>query len=302
MKKKIIDEKRVRDEGEFFTPKSVVDLTHQYIENALGVNWREDYVVFDPACGHCNLTRDYKFKELYCSTLNGYDVKHNLECNYNPEATHFQFDFLNDSEDKLPKGLLEAIQNGDKKLLVIMNPPYGASGGGGASTPHKVGITQTEIRKSMIKNKWGGSDNLLNQFLYNVYRLTISKNTGSMVMCPIVKLGFLTSEHFKNFRMNLFSRFSIMTGFAFGSGHFSGTVPTWGAVTLIMPNIQRELPDEWILPVLDENLKQIGTKNFYNLDKNGVPLNKWLRKNSVASKPNTPRLSCSHNIIDKEAK
>ena len=76
--------------GEFPTPKIWADKAHEYIEKSLGKTWKEDHVVWDCCCGESNLTKDYKFKELYCSTLNHKD----LDSVYNCEK--FQYDFLND--------------------------------------------------------------------------------------------------------------------------------------------------------------------------------------------------------------
>ena len=66
-----------------------------------------------------NLTRDYKFKELYCSTIEESDLKTAEQMKYNPEAVKFQYDFLNDGivdgkidiegDVKLPQGLKDAL-------------------------------------------------------------------------------------------------------------------------------------------------------------------------------------------------
>ena len=65
----LLVENERRFSGDFWTPPRWVDKAHEYIEAALGDNWKQDYVVIDPACGTLNLTRDYLFEELYSSTL-----------------------------------------------------------------------------------------------------------------------------------------------------------------------------------------------------------------------------------------
>lgn len=52
----IIHDKMRRFHGDFFTPKIWVDQAHRVIEDALGEDWRDKYVVVDPACGTKNLT------------------------------------------------------------------------------------------------------------------------------------------------------------------------------------------------------------------------------------------------------
>ena len=49
-----------------------------------GEDWKEKYVVWDPAWGTGNLTRDYKFKELYVSTLGYSDIQTAEQMGYNP--------------------------------------------------------------------------------------------------------------------------------------------------------------------------------------------------------------------------
>jgi hypothetical protein len=58
-----------RKSGDFWTPTKWVDYAHQRLDETLGDNWRNEFVVWDNCAGTCNLTRDYKFKELYISTL-----------------------------------------------------------------------------------------------------------------------------------------------------------------------------------------------------------------------------------------
>jgi len=93
-----------RKQGEFFTPTLWVNKAHEYITSVYGEDWKDKYVVWDPAWGTGNLTRDYKFKELYVSTLNYSDIQTAEPMGYNPEAVKFQFDFLNDDYDFLLYG------------------------------------------------------------------------------------------------------------------------------------------------------------------------------------------------------
>lgn len=69
-----IDERKRREEGAFYTKKKWVDHAHKFIDNALGDDWREKYVVVDPAAGTQNLTKEYDFHELYSMTLNQEDI------------------------------------------------------------------------------------------------------------------------------------------------------------------------------------------------------------------------------------
>lgn len=131
---RLIEDTDRRKSGDFWTPTKWVDYAHQRLDETLGDNWRDEFVVWDNCAGTCNLTRDYKFKELYISTL--FDSELQMGIRFNKEAEHFQFDFLNDyipnpnelysGETKISDGLLEAFEQ-NKKILFLINPPY-ASG------------------------------------------------------------------------------------------------------------------------------------------------------------------------------
>ncbi len=120
---RLIEDSTRRKQGEFFTPTAFVDLAHKYIAETFGEDWKEKYIVWDCAWGTGNLTRDYKFKSLYASTLIKSDLDTAEQMNYNPEATKFQYDFLNDDyqnlfESKIPEKLKEAIL--EKKEILFL--------------------------------------------------------------------------------------------------------------------------------------------------------------------------------------
>ena len=148
-KDETIEMKHRRNKGQFYTPTLFVDYAHKMISDVLGESWRDDFVVWDNCCGTKNLTRDYRFKELYCSTLE--DAELEIGKKYNPEATSFQYDFLNDDLDKLPKGLLEAFEQ-NKKIVFFLNPPYARPS---SLNGIKSGTINTVINKEMIQAKMG---------------------------------------------------------------------------------------------------------------------------------------------------
>lgn len=95
---RLIEEADRRRRGDFYTPTVWVDEAHKLISKHLGNNWRNEYMVWDCCCGTMNLTRDYKFKDLYASTLIESDLT--LAEKYNTNATKFQYDFLNDDVEE----------------------------------------------------------------------------------------------------------------------------------------------------------------------------------------------------------
>lgn len=224
---RLVEDVTRRKQGEFFTPTIWVDKAHEYITSVYGENWKDEYVVWDPAWGTGNLTRDYKFKELYVSTLNSSDIETAKQMGYNPEATKFQFDFLNDDYEFLPKGLRDAIEGG-RKIIVLMNPPYSSvqsfdniTQGGGKS---KNGVENTMIKTIMNQENMGySSKNLYSQFMFRVMKIT-ELNANICLFSPV---QYLTGSDNKNFRGYLLENYEFTNGFMIDASNFAD-VKSWG--------------------------------------------------------------------------
>lgn len=164
--------KEVISTGAFYTPKIWVDELHKMLSSHLGEDWKDKYIVWDASCGPATLTRDYKFKNLFLSTLEQVDIDIIKESGYNPEATVFQFDFLNDPLSKLPDELQKHLQNG-AKFVFLNNPPFGRRVGLSVLN-QKCGNLNSETilsqRISLIMSgmKIGGGDDMYTQFLFRI--------------------------------------------------------------------------------------------------------------------------------------
>ena len=220
---RLVEDTTRRKQGEFFTPTIWVDKAHEYIASVYGDDWKEKYVVWDPAWGTGNLTRDYKFKELYVSTLNQSDIDTANQMGYNPEATKFQYDFLNDDYHKLPKGLCNAIEE-DRQIIVLMNPPYATNVDYAKKIgQHKSGTNDTLIRKIMSKNEMGRcTEQLYAQFLYKI--TTIGGNLHISLFSPPL---FLSGKSFDKFRPFFLKNYDFMKGFMMDAANFAD-VKSWG--------------------------------------------------------------------------
>lgn len=241
----LVDTER-RFSGDFWTPPRWVDKAHQYIEAALGEDWKQDYVVVDPACGTLNLTRDYLFGELYSSTL--FQEELDIASDYNPEATKFQYDFLNDDmelhEDgmtgekalemaragklKMPLALVEAMAD-NRPIVFYGNPPYGQPGSGQGRT-HKAGVNNTAVGELM-----GGLGHarmeLYTQFIWRTKELAkVFDYTSDFHIFYFFNKGFLTSPNFGKFVNELTTEFTYRNGFMMNAGEFSGTSSGWGVI------------------------------------------------------------------------
>jgi hypothetical protein len=224
---RIVEDTTRRKQGEFFTPAIWVDKAHEYIASVYGENWKEEYVVWDPAWGTGNLTRDYKFGELYVSTLNQSDIDTANQMGYNPEATKFQYDFLNDDYEKLPEGLRKAIEEG-RQIIVLMNPPYATANDGNAKGAKKIGLSDTMVGKKMRTDDMGKStQQIYNQFIYRI----IEEVKSNIVM--FTKPLFLTGPSSIKIRKKLLDSYNFDGGFIMDAANFAD-VQSWGLTFSIL--------------------------------------------------------------------
>ncbi|MDR1458767.1 MAG: hypothetical protein LBI60_00915, partial [Bacteroidales bacterium] len=98
-----------------------------------GDNWQEEYFVWDCAAGTGNLLAGLSNKyNVWASDIDQgnietiqslIDIDEHLDL---LPAHVFQFDFLNDSFDKLPEERRKIVSNPEKrkKLIIYINPPY----------------------------------------------------------------------------------------------------------------------------------------------------------------------------------
>lgn len=273
----IVDADR-RNSGDFWTPTMFVDYAHDMISKKLGEDWKEKYVVWDNCCGSLNLTRDYKFSELYCSTL--YQSELNIGADYNPEATKFQFDFLNDEivsknsllgvyNDKLPKGLKDALIN-NKPIVFFINPPYATANVMSTDEKHKAGVAKTMINEQMLKDKIGASSqNLYAQFLYRIIQI---KNEFNLTNCHIALFSptlFLTGSSYAKFRNVFLNEFSFDNAIQFKASHFADVADNWGISFSLWYNGITENKNDFEYTLVDNINGEIieqGKKVVYNID------------------------------------
>ena len=264
---RLIEDTNRRNKGEFYTPTMFVDHAHDMMSRELGMDWKEEYVVWDASCGSKNLTRDYKFKELYCSTLEQAELE--IGKRYNPEATSFQFDFLNDSLDKLPQGLLTAL-NENKPIVFLNNPPYATANEMGTNSKSKKGVAKTTINEKMLNDGIGAcSQNLYAQFLY---RIDMIKRRFNLTKCYITLYSptlYLSGTSWKNFRKVFLTDFKFIDAFTFKASYFADVADHWGIAFSLWENGETIDKNNFVHKLVDDidgELTNVGTKDIYNLD------------------------------------
>lgn len=277
---RLIEDADRRMKGDFWTPTLFVDYAHKMLEETIGMDWKETCVVWDNCWGTGNLTRDYKFGELYCSTL--FQSELNIGNDYNPEATKFQFDFLNDyipmpnelvgTQTKMPKGLMEALEQ-DKPIVFFINPPYGTASsdyGKGKTNTKGSGACNSAIYAEMVKNNMdNASKNLYAQFLYRIMILKQKYNLKNCYIGLYSPTLFLTGPSWEAFRNCFLKEFEYIKGCQFRASHFADVSDSWG-ISFSIWKCGRSIDlHNFLYDCVDENdgeIEFVRQKNVYNID------------------------------------
>ena len=276
---RLIKDTTRRKQGEFFTPTIWVDKAHEYIASVYGEDWKEKYVVWDPAWGTGNLTRDYKFKELYVSTLNQSDIDTANQMGYNPEAVKFQYDFLNDDYEKLPVGLRNAIESG-RQIIVLMNPPYATAKGGAKKNDDKIGNADTLVGKEMKDLSYDKSSaQLFAQFMFRI----LKKINGSFEICMFSPSSYKTSTSFKKIRQDINEKHNIVKSFIFDSQNFDSTSGGWAIDFSVISQSYEGTNKSDILEFDNFEIVKKGEKEYYSTDEI-TRASDWVRKSEKKEK------------------
>ena len=160
--------------GSFFTPQQWVSLSQDYLAAVLGENWQDDHYVWDCCGGTGNLEVGLTNKyNVWVSTLDQQDVDvihERIKLGATLLDSHvFQFDFLNDSFDKLPEGLKEIINAPEKRkrLVIYINPPY-AEGDNRKGEGRSGVAADTMVAKKYATQMGYGKRELFVQFLTRI--------------------------------------------------------------------------------------------------------------------------------------
>ena len=294
---RLIEDTNRRNKGEFYTPTLFVDYAHEMIEKELGSHWEDNYVVWDCCCGTKNLTRDYRFKELYCSTLEQAEL--DISKNYNKEATSFQFDFLNDSLDDLKvkaPSLLEALEL-NKPICFFINPPYGTTTSfKGLAT---VGVSRTDI-SNHIKLK-----EFIAQFLYRIYLLQSQFNITNVKICIFHNPKWLCGQNYKNFRKIFFGQFEYLSGCLFRASEFANVSSQWGICFSIFNSCKSSdnsiFKHTLIESTQDYSIKEVGTKLLYNNDNHVFSVAKFVERNRKTNANVLAVIMCPGNDVQNNS-
>ncbi|MBP7434733.1 MAG: hypothetical protein KA799_01115, partial [Bacteroidales bacterium] len=204
------------------------------------------------------LTNKYN---IWASTLDEQDVevmRDRIKNGANLLESHvFQFDFLNDDFSKLPEGLLEIINDPEKrkKLVIYINPPY----------KRGMGVANTNWHNEEIGE---AKDELYIQFLYRIY-----KEINGCKIGIFSTLKLLNAPDFENMRLTFQAKLEKL--FIVPAYTFDNVKGSFPIGFQFYDTSKQEIFHSILADVYDEDKNMIKTKWFSNYN-NAKFLNKWL--------------------------
>ncbi len=278
---RITEENLRRRTGEFYTPQPFADKAFDYLKRTLGEWWKDkNFRLWDMAAGTGNLEFNFPpevLKHCYISTLLQDDADY-CKSFFREAAAVFQYDFLNDDENKLPENLRADLNNPEIKWIVYINPPYATASNfeRDPNRQNKDGVSMTAIQKLMTEENLGEvSRELTSQFLYRINKDFANRQVWLGVFS---KIKYISSNNDQKFRDKIFS-YKFERGFVFNSKVFQGCKGQWPVgffIWNLAEKISLEL-QEISLDVYNESVEKIAEKTF-RLARSENFLNKWVNR------------------------
>ena len=273
--------------GSFYTPDIWVNLSQEYLERELGVNWQQEYYIWDCCAGTgnllANLTEKYRIwaSELYDSNVK---IMHQriekMGKGSNLLKDHvFQFDFLNDSFDKLPQSLKDVISDDEKrkKLIIYINPPYAEAGtatqvtGGGEN---KTGVSNNSLVWQQNKDRFGlGIRELYVQFFVRIYQ-----EIPGATLAEFSTLKILQGSAFADFREFFLAKLQSL--FIVPARTFDNVSGSFPIGFFIWNTAQKERFSEIMADVFESEDNSIGKKKI-GIDGDDEAITKWIALQGV---------------------
>jgi hypothetical protein len=286
MRDRLVEDDARRRQGAFFTPSLWVEEAHREIDRVLGAGWRRDCVVWDPAAGTGNLTRDrHDWGCLISSTVERPDVGAMVQHGWGGRHV-FQYDFLNpdaespffgpeDGPNVVPaavdRTLREAAKAG-KRLVWFMNPPYAEDGDAGLNTERKAGVaSETKVAGDCRKAKMGRvSRQLYAQFMFRCRQVAEQYGFRDYTVALFSMHKFMTSGSYRPFREWWYAAHGYRGGFLFQASHFADVSDAWGVSFTVWDSGGKTDPkqDHPIRLTDERNFAVVtdGVKHVYNAD------------------------------------
>lgn len=265
--------------GSFFTPQIWVELSQKYLADTLGEDWQDEYYIWDCACGTGNLLVGLTNKyNIWASTLDKQDIDvihDRIQNGANLLENHvFQFDFLNDSFDKLPKNLQEVIKNPEKrkKLVIYINPPYAEATTAKTVTgtgENKAGVSKGSKVSEYYNAKIGNASNEM----FALFMARIYDKIPDAKLTLFSTLKFVQGTNFIKFRD--FFRAKFLGAFIVRADTFDNVKGSFPIGFTIWDLSIKDKINQIVCDVIANNGTKESTKTFYGELPESI--NKWIK-------------------------
>lgn len=253
----------IREEkGSFFTPQIWVEQSQQLLTEVLGDDWQDEYTIWDCAAGTGNLLAGLTNKyNIYASTLDKQDVaviKDRIQNGANMLPDHvFQFDFLNDSFDKLPQGLQDIVNSPEKrkKLVIYINPPY-------VEGDARIGKGRKEVQNTMIHDKYQKQLGKASGELFAQFFMRINIEINGCILGEFSTLKILQAPNFSIFKENFEAK--LEKSFIMPADSFDNVKGQFPIGFMVWNTSIKDKFEKCKTTVYDIKGKKIGTKTIHS--------------------------------------
>ncbi|MEO8513439.1 MAG: hypothetical protein ABI543_07765 [Ignavibacteria bacterium] len=266
--------------GSYFTPLIWVELSQKYLTEVFGEDWQDEYYIWDCAAGTGNLLNGLTNKyNIWASTLDKQDVEvmnDRIKNGANLLEDHvFQFDFLNEDFNRLPKSLQEIINDTEKrkKLVLYINPPYAEVSSIGLKGKAGVNLSKTH-------DKYADRLGTAGREIYIMFLARIYSEINGCILAEFSKLKALLGSAFDDFR-NYFQP-KLLNSFVVPANTFDNVKGNFPIGFKIWDTEIKSKFTFTISDVYNEGGDFIGQKTFNVTDKNDF-INKWISKYKVTT-------------------
>ncbi|WP_062350408.1 hypothetical protein [Pseudoxanthomonas mexicana] len=285
-----LDEQRFK--GAYYTPLHIVDKAYDLLAETLGKNWQQNYIVWDMCCGVGNLeVKHSNHRNIFMSTLDQADIDVMKASRTCVAATKFQYDYLNDDvneagridyslTNKVPPALRQAIDDanagkkGAKRILVLMNPPYGEAMNVDNTT--SAGAENAESKKNIATTRVGASMEGMGYALRELFvqfLMRIRREVPGATIAMFSTLKYVNAPNFEQFRAQWTARY--MGGFVVHSKAFDSLKGDFPIGFLVWDTSRRQPAPSIDTIALDREGNVFGKKTFYR-EEVRAPLSEWI--------------------------
>ncbi len=262
--------------GSFFTPKIWADKSKEYIAKVFGENWQDEYYVWDCAAGTGNLLAGLSNEyNAWASDVEQGNVETmqsliDVDENLNLLSGHvFQFDFLNDSFDKLPEELKKIIGDPEKrrKLIVYINPPYAEA----TSTATAIGTRHNKEKVATAhktRDKYKSTIGSATNELYAHFMARIYHEISGCKLAQFSTLKFVCTQNFIKFRE--FFKAEFKSGFVVHADTFDNVNGKFPIGFSVWDLSGKKFPKNIALDIAEER----GKKVFWTASDKSI--NRWI--------------------------